>query len=247
MNNLTNFVGNLRYRPTYPARRFVTRIPMDQYGPWRLRLAEKRREFGNTYTFAFEPLAPFEFYAGQYVHLTATPERGDKSMTRHMSIASPPRSRYLEFSMDLSSGTDYKRAMAALRVGDTVTAFKLKGEFLVESGGPVPLVFLAGGLGITPMRAILRDLADAGSDLPRSLFHVARDAHLFKDELGALDFPQWRTDRSGLDALWPTVLERGGAEGKFYLCGSERFVLGMQERLYRDGVAPERVVVENFR
>lgn len=220
---------------------------MDQYGPWQLRLADKRWEFGDTYTFAFEPLSPFEFRAGQYLHLTATPEKGDKAMTRHMSIASPPHSPFLEFSMDLSSGTDYKRAMAALKTGDLVTAFKLKGDFVVESGRRVPLVFLAGGLGITPIRAILHDLAVAGSALPRSLFHVARDTHLFADELGLLDLPQWRTDRSGLEALWPEVLAHGGAEGKYYLCGSERFIDGLRGRLIDSGISAERIVVENFR
>ncbi len=219
---------------------------MDQYGPWQLRLEGKRREFGNTYTFAFEPLRAMPFKAGQYVHLTATPERGDKAMTRHMSIASPPDSRYLEFSMDLGSGTDYKRAMAALKPGDLVTAFKLKGEFVVE-GDRAPLVFLAGGLGITPIRSILRDLATIGSGTPRSLFHVARDAHLFKDELAALDLPQWRTDRGGLDALWPQVLARGGSGGAYFLCGSERFIVGMRDRLQSDGVQADRIVVENFR
>lgn len=218
---------------------------MDQYGSWQLRLAEKRREFADTYTFTFEALSPFDFRAGQYIHLTATPERGDKSMTRHMSIASPPHSRYLEFSMDLSSGTDYKRAMAALKVGDLVTAFKLKGEFVVAGG--TPLVFLAGGLGITPIRAILHDLEAAASGIPRALIHVARDTHLFQEELAGMDLPQWRTDRGGLDAVWPSVLDRGGTEGKYYLCGSERFVLGMQERLQNDGVAADRIVVENFR
>jgi glycine betaine catabolism B len=220
---------------------------MDQYGPWQLRLADKRREYGNTYTFAFEPLSPFSFQAGQYLHLTATPERGDKSMTRHMSIASPPASRHVEFTMDLGSGTDYKRAMAALKTGDLVTAFKLKGEFLVEPASSSPVVLLAGGLGITPIRSILRDLAAAGSQVPRSLFHVARDAHLFEEELSGMGFPQWRTDRLGLDALWQKALDMGGAEGKYYLCGSERFILGMQARLLNDGVAFERIVVENFR
>jgi ferredoxin-NADP reductase len=220
---------------------------MDQYGPWQLRLAEKRRNFGTIHTFAFEPLSPMPFTAGQYVHLTATPERGDKSMTRHMSIASPPHNPYLEFSMDLGSLTEYKRAMAALSVGDLVTAFKLKGEFLVQTASRSPVVFLAGGLGITPIRSILHDLAAAGSEVPRSLFHVARAVHLFEDELSGMDFPQWRTDRVGLDALWPKVLDMGGADGKYYLCGSERFILGMQGRLLNDGVAFERIVVENFR
>jgi ferredoxin-NADP reductase len=220
---------------------------MEQYGPWQLRLAERRRDFGTIHTFVFEPLSPFDFQAGQYLHLTATPERGDKSMTRHMSIASPPHSRHLEFSMDLGSGTEYKRAMSGLPIGAKVTAFKLKGEFIVEPKETRPLVFIAGGLGITPIRAILHDLTAAASDIPRSLVHVARGAHLFKDELAGLDFPQWRTDRSGLEALWPTVLDMGDSDGKFYLCGSERFIVGIQARLQSDGVSPERIVIENFR
>jgi ferredoxin-NADP reductase len=43
------------------------------------------------------------------------------------------------------------------------------------------------------------------------------------------------------------VLELGGAEGKYYICGSERFILGIQARLLEAGVTSERIVIENFR
>lgn len=220
---------------------------MDTPENWKLRLHEKRHEFGTTYTFAFEALKPLAYQAGQWVHLAATPEVVDRALVRHMSIASAPGDRFVEFTMDVGSATPYKRAMSALKPGDEVAAFKLKGEFVVKPTELRPVVFVAGGLGITPIRAILRDLHGRHSDVPRSLVHVARGSHLYADELGALPLPQWRTNRQGLDAVWPLLLTEAGSEGRFYVCGSERFIVGLQDALLGAGIGADRIVTENFR
>jgi ferredoxin-NADP reductase len=217
------------------------------YATWPLRFVEKRREYASVHTLSFEPLLPIEFRAGQYVHLAAVESGWTKPLVRHMSIAAAPGSATLDFAMDLGSGSAYKERMAALRPGDRVAAFKLKGEFTVDPARRAPMVFLAGGLGITPIRAILDDLERAELVPERVLVHISRDDHLYAEELSCRDFPQWRTDRAGLDALWPTILNLGGGCGTYYICGSSRFVDGLVERLIGSGVAPEGIMVENFR
>lgn len=213
---------------------------------WKLRLKQRRPEAGTVFTFAFEPLRPLDFRAGQWIHLAAAPLPVDRSLVRHMSIASAPADPLVEFTMDLASGSAYKQAMAALTPGDEVAAFKLKGDFVVDPSDPTPVVFLAGGLGITPVRSLLRDLADAGAPAPRWLVHVSRNEHLFAEELGTLPIPQWRVNREGLAAVWPLVLGEAGPRARFYVSGSDRFVAGLTADLAQAGVGPDRIVIENF-
>lgn len=221
-------------------------MPISNAERYRLTFVRRRREFGAIHTLLFRPDAPLPFRAGQWIHLAATAAPGDRSLVRHMSICSAPGDELLEFTMDLGSGSEYKRRIAALESGDEVAAFKLRGDFVVDRGDRAPVVFVAGGLGITPARSILRDLGPGASGPPRSLLHVARDGHLFAEELSRLGPQQWRCDRAGLDALWPEALASAGPDGLFYLSGSARFVEGMAARLAEAGIGPERIRTEDF-
>ncbi len=214
---------------------------------YRLKLIQKRQELGSIHTLRFEPLDPVPFRAGQWLHLAAARVLEGRELVRHMSIASAPADGWLEFTMDLGSGSEYKRRLSVLEPDAEVAAFKVRGEFIVDEVRDSRIVFIAGGLGITPIRAIVRDLLARKSSIQWSLLHVARAGYLFESELGRFPNAQLRCNRSGLDAMWAKAVEDAGNETTFFLCGSERFVQGMQERLERSGIPLARVRIENFK
>jgi ferredoxin-NADP reductase len=186
---------------------------------------------------AFEP--------GQYVHLKVLNDGIEKTV-RHMSLASAPGDPLLQFTMHLRAESPFKRHLAQLAPGGQAAFFKVKGEFVLPEGDETPVVMIAGGVGVTPYRAMLRQLAQQGRALPVTLIHVDRGPHLFEAELSELDARQLRIGRGELDA----VLVRAAAEqpaALYYAAGSTAFITQVQTRLLELGIAPEQVKLDDFK
>jgi len=205
-----------------------------------------RRDFAEVCTYSFRPEQPFAFQAGQHVHLSAPGVEVSKPMVRHMSVASAPGDPLLQFSMDLASHSDYKEAFRRAQRGQTSQIFKIGGEFTVEPGEASPLVFIAGGIGITPFRALIRHLEQTGRPRPWTLLHVSRDAFLYQEELDVLPFPQVRVARPQVEAqLTRLVTEQ--PQASYYLCGSRNFLEGLCRAIQDLGIPEGRVKTEDFR
>jgi len=220
--------------------------PMLRYN---VTLASRVCNFDNTHTFHFsQPSAdPMPFEPGMYVHMVAPGTVSiSKDTVRHMSFASAPREGTLSFSMDLSSDSNFKQAMAGLQPGDQAELFKFKFKhFQIDPREQGKVVFLAGGLGITPIRSIL--MSSISEEIDWQLIHVARDQkHLYSDQLPALGGVQVRTDHPGAaDAVQAAV--RDMPDAWFYLCGSARFVEGMELMLTEAGVPTDKLRIESFK
>lgn len=207
------------------------------------RLESRVQEYDGVHTFHFKPLAediPFE--AGMYTHLKAPGDGG----VRHMSFASAPEEGRMSFSMDLASGSAFKLAMSSLQVGDAVQLFKNKFKhFELDPDLQTEVVFIAGGLGITPIRSLL--FSHRCSTVDWRLVHIARDGKfLYADEFASFDMRlQVRTDHSGAaEAVKRAAQEKPRAW--FFICGSGRFVDGMQLLLAEVGVSADQIRVESF-
>jgi len=197
-------------------------------------------EYDRVFTFFVDRPEGLEFRPGQYTHLVAPGGYINNNDVRHMSFANAPSEEGLMFTMDLASGSRYKRRFASAKVGDRVGLYSEKGEFTLD-GIPVgsPLVLIAGGVGITPFRSMIR----AGIDHPWHLIYVGR-AFCYEGFWDSLN-PENLTfvDRGGFEKA---VESRMGAETVFLLCGSGGFVDAASRCLKTGGVEDTRIRVENF-
>ena len=100
--------------------------------------------------------AGFAFMPGQWDQFTLDVE-GEKE-SKPLSLSSSPTEPFLEFTKRIS-GSAFSQAIAGLKPGDQIL---LKGPVgnLVYTGGVERVTFLAGGIGITPIRSILKYLID---------------------------------------------------------------------------------------
>ncbi len=209
-----------------------------------LKFVTKQQELNQIYTFKFKPLTDFQFEAGQWIHIGFPTKQKDKERIRHMSFSSAPNDEYIEFTMDTSSGTVFKNLMLNLKEGDTMKAFKINGNLVLDPDVSEKIVFIAGGIGITPMRSLIRNMEKKGNNTDWNLLHVSRDNFLYENELSQHKNKQWRVASSGLDAIWKDVTASNNA--KYYLCGSNRFVTGLRERLSKSGIPVGNIVIEDF-
>ncbi len=194
--------------------------------------------------------------AGQSLDVRLTAEDGYATQ-RPYSLASCPEDPRLELTVGrLADGEVSPWLAGDARVGDR---FEIRGpggrsfSWHVDDGGPLLLV--AGGAGLVPLRAMLRHRLAQGADLDtRLVLSVRTDEDLlYRDELA-----EW--EGAGVDVA--VTLTRAGqrrrvdaellaspppeARPHVFVCGPTAFVETAATLLLRAGHDPERVRTERF-
>lgn len=115
-----------------------------------------------------------DFQAGQYVNL----QLPGLAAPRAFSIASPPSAaRELELNVRLvADGAGTRWLHETLRAGDRLEFTAPLGRFFVRKSAPAPVVFLAGGSGLSSPKSMILDLIEQGDTRPITLVHGARTA-----------------------------------------------------------------------
>jgi ferredoxin-NADP reductase len=219
---------------------------MNSRGFYPIVLKDKVREYDQVHTLRFVSDEPVAFLPGQYVHLLAPASPPGPENVRHLSVASTPDEGLLQFTVDLAPTSPFKVRLGALEPGGQAHLFKVKGEFVLGNPPPPQAVFWAGGLGITPVRSLVRQIAVEGLAVDWALVHVARGPWLYERDFEAWGGDQRRIRRDGLaDQVSDRVARWPGAQ--HYVSGSARFVEGVGRMLAEAGVPDDRIVMENFR
>jgi ferredoxin-NADP reductase len=120
------------------------------------------------------------------------PDRGyqdEKGLRRHISLVTSPTETGVVGLATRLRDTAFKRTLAELDVGDEVAVEEPKGSFLLPEDTSVDYVFIAGGIGITVFRSMLRYIADEGLPYRVTLVYSNRDREsaAFLDELEELE------------------------------------------------------------
>ena len=230
----------------------------------RATVAEKREVAKGTLfvRFAVEDYPDYRPGAYFWVEL---PDRGhsdEKGLRRHISLATSPTEKGVVGLATRIRETAFKQTLAELDVGDEVQVEEPKGSFLLPEDTHEEYVFVAGGIGITVFRSMLRFIADEGLAYRVTLVYSNRDreSSAFLDELEELergvdglsvvltmtDEPGWEGETRHLDA---EVLREllGGLEGKtFLVAGPPEMAEAVGDSLQAAGLPEERVLVDKF-
>lgn len=131
----------------------------------------------------------FSCQAGQYMLLWPEPSG---SLVHPLSFSDGPQKDFLEFTKRMT-GSVYCQALEELQPGDQITAKGPLGSFSA-AGISNSIVCIAGGIGITPIRSILADLAHKHDLRPVTLIYGNADESdiAFEKELTALALPAFR-------------------------------------------------------
>jgi ferredoxin-NADP reductase len=200
--------------------------------------------------------------AGQHLDIRLTAEDGYRA-EREYSIASAPGEPVAITVERLDDGEVSPYLTDELRAGDALELRGPVGGYFVwgpEDGGPLLLV--AGGSGIVPLRAMLRHRHRAASDVPMRLLYSSRslDEVIYRHELDQVDDgvevvhtltraqpPGWtgharRVDAALLDEVaWPAH-----EDPLAFACGPTSFVETVASGLVELGYPPARVKTERF-
>jgi ferredoxin-NADP reductase len=205
-----------------------------QYTTEVLEFVERRKEFGGVSTYVFRPRNPVVFVAGQYVHVRLLNMSEDMRRVHEFSFASAPHEDLIEFGIDERSGSDYQKALQSLNPGDTIELFKIKSH--VTWPAPVyDIVMIAGGVGVTPFRAMLRDAKHQGLAHTSAFVHVASGTHLYGDEMKKLAGEYKAIGRPELAETLAEVAEVH-PDAHYYVAGSAGFIEAVVATLGERGI-----------
>ena len=160
-----------------------------------------------------------DFRPGQYfwVELLHSPHEDEKGLRRHFSVVTSPTERGVLGVCTRLRDTAFKKTLAELKVGDEAEVEPPKGDYALPEDTSPHYVFIAGGIGITVFRSMLRYIADTGGPYRVTLVYSNRDraGTAFLDELQELEktIPGFR--------LVLTMTEDDGWEGESRFVGPE--------------------------
>ena len=203
--------------------------------------------------------------AGQHVDVRLTAEDGYQAQ-RSYSIGSAPDEGHLLLTVErLDDGEVSPYLVDELRAGDQLELRgPIGGYFVWERSLGGPLMLVAGGSGVVPLRSMLRQHSASRSDIPLRLLYSARTLAdiLYRDELAGLGTSDgvdisftltrlapdgWRGFQRRIDG---GMLEQVGwsAEERplVYICGPSGFVETVASSLVTLGHDPGRIRTERF-
>lgn len=140
------------------------------------------KETEDFYTFLFEKEKDITWNAGQYGLFTITHKK-IKNNTRPFSVASVPQENTIQITTKISDQpSEFKKAMLELTKGTKITMAGPVGAFYLKEEHPT--VLIAGGIGITPFRSIVKQLEAEKKERPVHLLYLdSNKTYIFKDEL----------------------------------------------------------------
>ncbi|MFG1948213.1 ferredoxin reductase [Nonomuraea sp. NPDC048826] len=226
-------------------------------------LAEIRPETPTARTLVFDVPGWPGHLAGQHVDVRLTAEDGYRAQ-RSYSIAAPVDGDRVELTVEeVPDGEVSPYLVEVIEPGDRVELRgPVGGWFVWRPENPAPVLLVAGGSGIVPLMAMVRERRRTAGRTPFRLLYSLRDPgrRYYADEL--------RRPDPGLDVTylytrsapenWPRKAGRivlddlavGGwppdFEPEVYVCGPTGFVEAAADLLLALGHAPHRIRTERF-
>ncbi len=214
----------------------------------------------DTTSFRFPRPAGFDFKPGQYMFVTV--KVGDNELMHPFSISSSPTDADLiEFTKKLTT-SEYSNRLRTMKTGDWARIDGPYGKFTCECEFE-KILFLAGGIGITPFYSIVKFCTDKHLPTSLILFYGSRNEEeiAFKHELDSMEKnntnlrviyvlneppPGW-TGKTGF--VTPDMIKQEAPDFKdriFYACGPPGMVTAMEKLVATLGLPEAQLRLERF-
>ncbi|HVC35929.1 MAG TPA: ferredoxin--NADP reductase [Candidatus Dormibacteraeota bacterium] len=212
-------------------------------------------------SFFFRAPESLKYTPGQFIELKLDHRDPDsRGQKRWFTLSSSPSEELLAITTKLASqrGSSFKRILDSLQPGTEVDMVEPMGDFVLPKLIQTPLVFVAGGIGITPFRSMLKWLADSREIRPIQLIYGVRseDEIVFQkvfEEAGVhativVSEPSttWGGERGRINAELILGLTKPSEQTLIYVSGPEPMVEGLEKDLAASGLPKSRFVGDFF-
>ncbi len=219
---------------------------------------ESKEQIGSDiYNFVFRSKRRLKFQAGQYLEWTLGHKNSDgRGNRRYFTIASSPTEDKIYLGAKFyDEPSTFKQALRDLKVGDEVLAGQLAGEFTLPKDPDKKLAFIAGGIGITPFRSMLKYLLDKNERREIILFYTSRT----EAEVAYKEIFEQATKQLGIKIVY-VITERDGylnaetiqtnapdfQDRTYYISGPHSMVVAFEKTLKGLGIPRRQIKIDFF-
>lgn len=215
------------------------------------KITDKKEIATGTLQVTFQVSENFSFLPGQYVlvRLINPPDQ------RYFSIVNSPDEKGIITIATRMRDSDFKKALKELPLGSTVELGPISGSFVLPEDTSRPLIFIAGGIGITPYISMLRFVNERKMPYDITLVYSNRDqagtAYLeevkkFKSILTMTEDPAWAGEKRRIDASFIKEYFPDLNSNTYFVVGPPPMVEAVQKALLEAGVEINNIKIENF-
>ena len=202
-----------------------------------------------------------DYKPGQYMMMELDVDDPEKGNTRPLSIASSPTEDFLLFSTKISQSL-FKQKYNSLKISDKVKLKGPMGVFVLKEDAK-EIIFLGGGIGITPFRDMIKYAGDKKLPMKLTLLYSNRSTAdvCYKDEWSI--FEKQNQNLKVVNTITDNTSDWTGRTGRineamikefcsdinnamFYICGPPGMVNGLSELLKTMNVPQQNVRIERF-
>lgn len=212
---------------------------------------EKREQLvGSIWHYFFRPEQPVDFEPGQYVELFLDQVADDgRGRSRTLTITSIPGEPLISFAVDIPDPhSAYKERLITMQPGDSGHIGDAMGDLILPKNSSVPLIFIAGGLGMASFVSMLSWLTSRREERPVYFFYAMHDRRqqLFRELTDAYPLalktlviaPNRLTAKQVRDSTPPDSL--------IYISGSQKFVEDLRYNFEKLGIPRSQIVFDYF-
>jgi ferredoxin-NADP reductase len=217
-------------------------------------------ESENIVTFFFKSERLVQYTAGQFIELTVPHHKpDDRGIKRWFTLSSSPQQELLSITTKFApKSSSYKVALLRLEPGTELNMSDPMGDFVMPKLTQTPLVFVAGGIGVTPFHSMFEWLADTNETRPIKFLYSVKS----EDEIvfqGSFDrsgikptiivsnpSDAWGGERGHLTAEQIIGLEHPTDDTLIYISGPEAMVESLIKDLQKTGIKKHQIVGDYF-
>ena len=235
----------------------------------KLTLVAKKEVAKDTKTFRFTPEAAINFIPGQSFDYTLSdikyPDK--QGSIRTFSISnSPTEGDFIEFTTRMRSESSFKKTLDEKEMGFQIEAKGPSGQFILDENNLSERVFLAGGIGITPFRSMIKYIFDKNLNIPIHLIYsntnpeeiafrqefeeIAEKSEFLKLHM-TITHPEesnekWVGNTGRMDENLIRKVVKDISKPTFWIAGPPAMVGGMQILLINLGIPEDKIKYEKF-
>ncbi len=202
-----------------------------------LELIKKQPLSQDIISFYFHKLPGIRYNAGEFIEISLELPKPDERGNRHwFTLSSSPTEKSLAITTRFPEGmSTFKKGLKKLKLGTKIQISPPMGDFILPRNNRRQMIFVAGGIGITPFRSILKFIYDTRDSRNIKLVYAARteDDFIFIDlfkKVPGLELIQLVSEPS---KTWT------GASGKLDISNIDKLAGGLKNKLvYFSGPEP---------
>ncbi len=223
---------------------------------YKLTFKQKNNIAKESFDFIFDSNHKLNNRPGQYLEWTLPQKKSDlRGNRRYFTVASSPTESEVHLgSKFYEKPSTFKQDLLALNIGDKIFAGQLAGDFVLPDDQNKKLVFIAGGIGITPFRSMIKYLIDKNEKRDIVLFYSVKTedeiaykevidqansvgvkvVYIITDKVGFLDAEKIKNNVTDLN------------DRTFYISGPRGMVVAFEKLLKDLGVSRTMIKTDFF-